>query len=497
MSSAYEAFSRLYSDYNALEAAIGLMNWDRQVLMPTQGAAARTAHVSLLTQKAHQLLTGDEMLRALEHLEADVEEGSEQSLQAGALRKKIDIERKLPADLIERKSRVSSNAYEAWKRAKSENDFKILRDDYSRLFDIARETSELLGWKDHVYDPLISLYEEGATYRDAKQMFEEIKDPIRILVQEIRSNGRVVDDALLVGDWNQEELRTFAQSALATIGFDFNSGRLNIAPNAFCMNLSCGDVRMTTRPSSHIKGILSSSLHEMGHALYEQNSPRKWDRTPLAGGVSLGVHESQSRLWENIVGRSAGFWSFFFPKLSEHFPSLSPMPSNEFYRAYNKVSPEFIRVGADELTYNLHILVRFELEVEILTGQLKIDDLPEAWNSKYNEYLGITPPSDTVGCLQDVHWSRGYVGYFPTYSMGNLIGGQIWARLREDVDDVQGLMESGNFEPILAWLTDNVYRRAKSMHPAALVKEITGQPMGATEWLKYATAKFRDIYLLD
>lgn len=494
MSTAKEGLLHLYADYNALGAAIGLMNWDRQVLMPPAGAAARTAHVSLLTSRAHALFTSDEMIRALERLEAEAEPGTEDAAMAVALRREVDIETKIPAELIERHSRISSNAYETWKQAKAANDFPLLAPFYEQLFNIARESAELLGYTDHVYDPLIDMYEQGATYADAAAMFQGIKGPIVELVRAIRERGQLVDDGPLCGEWNSETLRHFAERTIAAIGFDFNRGRLNLAPNAFCSGSSSADIRMTTRACDHIKGIVSSSLHEMGHALYEQNSPAKWDRTPLGGGVSLALHESQSRLWENIVGRSRGFWVRFFPDLQKTFTKMSELDSAKFYRAINKVEPDFVRVGADELTYNLHILVRFELEVEILTGQVKIADLPEAWNAKYTEYLGITPPTDTLGCLQDVHWSRGSVGYFPTYAMGNLIGAQIWKCLARDLGDTETLMADGNFAPILGWLTEKVYRRARTLHPRDLVTEITGRPMEPNDWLAYVTAKYGEIY---
>lgn len=472
------------------------MNWDRQVLMPPGGAAARTAHVGILTSKAHALFTGDEMARALEELEKEATPGSEDAAMVAALRREVDIETKLPAELVERHSRVSSDAYETWKAAKANNDFASLAPYYEQLFDIARETAGLLGFTNHIYDPLIDMYEQGATFADAEAMFKGIKKPIVDLVRAIKEEGRPVEDSLLHGNWDKETLRRFAENTISAIGFDLDRGRLNIAPNAFCSGTSCNDIRMTTRASDHIKGIVSSSLHEMGHALYEQNSPQKWDRTPLAGGISLAVHESQSRLWENIVGRSRGFWTRFLPDIQATCPELGPMDVESFYRAMNKVEPEFVRVGADELTYNLHILVRFELEVEILTNQVKIADLPEAWNAKYTDYLGITPPSDTVGCLQDVHWSRGSIGYFPTYSMGNLIGGQMWARLKEDLGNTDALMAAGNFKPILGWLTDKVYRFGRSIPPRELVTQVTGRPMEPTDWLAYASSKYKDIYSL-
>lgn len=252
---------------------------------------------------------------------------------------------------------------------------------------------------------------------------------------------------------------------------------------------------MTTRPSAHVKGVVSSSLHEMGHGLYEQGSPAEWADTPLAGGISLAVHESQSRLWENVVGRSAGFWTRFLPALKAEFPSID-LDVPGMVRAMNKVEPELVRVGADELTYNLHILVRFELEVELVTGRLAVRDLPEAWNAKYAEYLGLTPPDDAHGVLQDVHWSRGSVGYFPTYTFGNLIGLQIWETLLKEIPDPDALMAKGDFAPILRWLSERIYRQGKRYAPRELATRITGSPMRPDAWLRYAQSKYGALYEL-
>ena len=494
MPSATEKLLALYADYNALESAISLMNWDRQVLMPAGGGRARTAHLGILTSKAHALITSDELLKSLESVEQEAEPGSEAAAMAVALRREVDIELKLPAELVDRKARVSSEAYDAWKIAKATNDFNLLAPYYEELFEIARETAEFLTYKDHPYDALIDLYELGATFADAENMFGAIKQPIVDLVKEIEAQGDSIDDSAMIGDWNPETLRQVAEGIIGQIGFDFNRGRLNVSTSAFCSGTSCGDIRMTTRSSNHLKGILSSSLHEMGHALYEQNSPPKWDRTPLAGGISLAVHESQSRFWENIIGRSTSFWQFFLPGLQAAFPSLQSLSPEAFTRAFSKVKPDFIRVGADELTYNLHILVRFELEVELLTRQLAIKDLPEAWNQKYQSYLGITPPTDSLGCLQDVHWSRGSIGYFPTYAMGNLIGGQMWACLQQDIPNTDELMVEGKFRPILDWLIEKVYAKAKLKQPRDLVIDVTGQPMQPDAWLAYATNRYRKLY---
>lgn len=496
MSSALDRLVSRYQDLQAIDSAIGLMNWDRQVLMPKGGADARTAQVGRLTRMHHEIITSDEMRRLLEDAAKEAEPGSDDAATVRVLRRDLDVETKLPLAHVERKAKVSSEAYEIWKTAKATSNFSLLSPLLEQLFDLAREKAELLGYTDHIYDPLIDLYEQGAKQADAARMFDQIKAPIVELVREIRTDGRPVDDSQLIGDWDQPKLREFAQETASQIGFDFNRGRLDIAPNAFCGGTTSRDVRMTTRPSEHVKGIVSSSLHEMGHGLYEQGSPAAWDRTPLAGGTSLAVHESQSRLWENIVGRSLPFWTYFLPRLQAHFPALASFAPETWYRAISKVEPTYIRVGADELTYNLHILVRFELECEILTGKTAVRDLPEAWNQKYSDYLGITPRNDGEGCLQDVHWSRGSIGYFPTYAMGNLIGGQVWAVLRKDVADVDGSMARGEFGPILGWLQEKIYSQGQRYEPRDLVKRVTGREMGSEDWLAYANAKYRGIYEL-
>lgn len=494
MSPAVQALVARYQDLQALESAIGLMNWDRQVLMPPGGAEARTAQVGRLTRMQHEMLVSDETRRLLEDAEREAEPGSDDAATVRVFKREVDTETKLPLEHVERKARVSSDAYEVWKRARAESDFSAMRPYYEQLFDLAREKAELLGYTDHIYDPLLDLYEEGSKQADAARMFDQIKQPIVDLVRAIKDRGRPVDDSILEHDWDRPKLRQFAQETAAQIGFDFDRGRLDLAPNAFCGGSTSTDVRMTTRPSTHLKGIVSSSLHEMGHGLYEQGSPRAWDRTPLAGGISLAVHESQSRLWENIVGRSLPFWTYFLPKLKVAFPRLEQVALEDFYRMINKVEPTFIRVGADELTYNLHILVRFELECEILTGQTAIKDLPEAWNAKYTDYLGITPRNDGEGCLQDVHWSRGSIGYFSTYAMGNLIGAQVWAVLNREIGDVDALMAAGNFEAILSWLQTKIYSQGQRYQPADLVNRVAGAPMQASDWLAYATNKYRAIY---
>jgi carboxypeptidase Taq len=487
----------LYGDYDSLTSAISLLSWDRQVLMPVGGIEARNLHIESLTRMAHRLLVSQDLQDRLQLAEGAVEPDSAEAAMCARLRREIDVATKLPEALVTRKAATSSAAYEVWKHAKANNDFAALRPYLEQLFEIAKETSEHLGYTDHPYDPLIDLFEEGSSHDEASGLFEVLRSEIVPLVGEIKEKGDRFDDAPLYGDWPPETLRRFSEDAASTIGFAFDKGRLNLAPNAFCTSLAETDVRMTTRASNHVKGVISSTLHEMGHGLYEQGSPSNWFGTPLAGGISSAVHESQSRLWENIVGRSRGFWCFFLPRLQRCLPELSSVSIEQFHRGMNVVKPEPIRVGADELTYNLHIIARFELEVEIVTGKLAIRDLPEAWNEKYRAYLGIVPESDSVGCLQDVHWTRGSVGYFPTYAIGNLIGAQIWERMQAEVGDTEGLMARGEFAPILDWLRQRVYSLASRYEPKELVRRVTGGETRPDAWIRYARAKYRGLYGLD
>lgn len=490
--SAFEKLIDAYQEVAALRSASSLLGWDQQVLMPQGGASARAAHSGRLRRLTHEKLTGDAMLRLVEEASREIDPDSDEGRSVAALRRELDSETKLDTELVVRKARLSSEAYETWKVAKATNDFPLLAPHLKGLFDVARESADMLGYAEHPYDALINLFEHGATYADARATFDAIKTPIVDLVREIGTKPQVADSQLR-GDFEPEALRRFAQRTAASIGFDFGRGRLDLCTNAFCSNLGSTDVRMTTRPSDHLKGIVSSSLHEMGHGLYEQGSPGTWDGTPLAGGVSLAVHESQSRLWENVIGRSHGFWTCFLPDLQRTFPRID-LSTDGMVKAMNKVQPEFIRVGADELTYNLHILIRFELEVELITNAIDVDDLPEAWNAKYSEYLGLTPPTDSLGCLQDVHWSRGSVGYFPTYTFGNLIGLQMWERLQDDLGDTDALMAAGAFAPILGWLTEKVYRQGKRYAPRDLVTRVTGSPMKPDAWLRYARTKYGELY---
>jgi carboxypeptidase Taq len=490
-----DALRQRLADLNALHTSMAVMEWDQQVLMPHGGAEARAAQLGILARMSHELGTAPDMAGMLEGAEKEAANTEEKAL-VRLSRRRWEKSSRLPASLVEEKSRLSSEGHEKWVQARKANDFAAFAPSLRRMIEITRQEADAFGYEDHPYDALIDLYEEGATKADCDRMFGGLREPLSALVRRIADKPGP-DDSILHGGYPEEGQSRFTEMLVQAIGFSFKRGRQDTAPHPFCTNFSVGDVRLTTRFQDYVGSAIFGSLHEAGHGLYEQGSPMEWDRTPLAGGVSLGVHESQSRTWENIVGRSRPFWQRFLPDLQREFPQLAGVSLDDFHRAINKVQPSFIRVEADEVTYNLHIIIRFELECRLIVGELDVNDLPEAWNALYEDLLGIRPESDAVGCLQDVHWSAGLIGYFPTYSMGNLLSHQIWNRLTADLGDVDGMMARGEFAPVLGWLQERVYRKGSIMPPTELIREVTGEDLGPDAYLAAMEAKYGALYGLD
>ncbi len=488
---ALETLKQRLADVNALNCATAILDWDQQTYMPKGGAEARAEHVSILSRMAHEIFTSEEVSKLVESSKGEATGDDEAMLRV--VTRDISLATKIPTALVAKKSRLAAIAHEEWVKARAENNFTGFASTLETMFDIAREEAEYLGYKDSIYDALLDQYEEGATAADAKAMFEAVKGPQVALVKAIVDKGPV-DDSKLYGEWSIPKQKEFTEKIVKAIGFDFDRGRQDTAPHPFCTGWSHGDIRLTTRYLPYLPSAIFGSLHEAGHGMYEQGGTKAWDRTPLYGGVSLGVHESQSRTWENIVGRSEAFWRHFLPDLQALFPELSDFTPRSFYKTINKVEPSLIRVEADELTYNLHVLVRFEIELDVLTNKLAVKDMPEAWNAKYKEYLGITPPNDSKGCLQDVHWSMGSIGYFPTYSMGNLLSYQFWGALESELGSAESYIEKGDFAPLLGWLQRNIYSKGRKFAPKDLVKQVTGKPIGAADYLAGLEKKYKDIY---
>lgn len=483
------------AEVNALDSACAIMEWDQQCLMPSGGADARAQHVGLLSRMSHELATSDSTLNLLK--KASEEGGNDDDLALlRVVQRETDQRIKIPSDLVEKKSKLSALGHEKWVHARANNDFAAFAPTLEELFDICRQEAEYLGYKNHIYDALTDLYEEGATKAGWDAMFATIRQPLVELIKRIKECGHQRNDSYFTATWDSKAQSDFTEMLARSIGFDFKRGRQDTAAHPFCTGWSVTDVRITTRFKDYLPSAIFGTLHECGHAMYEQGSNIAYDLTPLAGGVSLGFHESQSRTWENIIGRSKAFWQRFLPDLQKAFPALPPVSLDDFYRDINKVQADFIRVEADEVTYNMHIMIRYEIECAILTGELAIKDFPGYWNSKYEEYLGITPENDAVGCLQDVHWAGGAVGYFPTYSMGNILSYQIWETLQNDVKDVDGLMSKGDFAPILGWLQEKIYRPAKKFTPSQLLLNVTGRSLDAKPYVDGITRKYEEVYNL-
>lgn len=482
-----------------LRKSASLLGWDQQTYMPPGGAAARAEQLATLQKTSHDWFTADEVGELLEALSSE-SAGWDYDMDEAALvrvtARDYEKARKVPSQLVAEFARVTALAYEAWNRARAQSNFSLFEPHLEKVVDLNVRLAEALGYEDHIYDPLLDQFEPEMKTARLATIFENLKTELLPFVQAISERTGAVDDSALHRTFEEQKQWGFGVQVIKDFGFDFDRGRQDKSVHPFTTSFSIGDVRLTTRVDpNYLPSALFGTLHECGHGLYEQGINSSLERTGLDDGASLGVHESQSRLWENLVGRSREFWSHYFPRLRQVFPDqLNDLDVETFYRAVNRVEPSFIRVEADEVTYNLHILLRFELENEMLEGKVKIADLPEAWNAKMQTYLGVVPPDDARGVLQDIHWSGGTLGYFPTYSLGNLISVQFFDKARVDIPSLPDQIAAGRFDELLSWLRENIHRYGRKYTPVELVKRVTGNDLTASNYVAYIKAKFSDIY---
>ncbi len=484
-----------------LQAAAAVLEWDQQTYMPPGGASGRAMQLATLGRFAHEKLISDDVGAALEAAESEVgglDPDSDEARLVRKARRDYDKARKVPAEWVGEFRRVAALAHRVWQKAREEADFSQFEEQLRELVALRRQYVDFFAPYDHVYDALLDDFEPGMKTTEAKAVFDELLPEQVALVQDIVGRGTPVDDAAVRQDFDLEKQWDFGHEVAQALGYDFERGRQDKSVHPFTTGFGSGDVRITNRlDPQFLNTALFGTMHEAGHAMYEQGVASELDRTPLGEGASLGIHESQSRMWENLVGRSLAFWKGFYPRLQEFFPSeLGGVELDTFYRAVNKVEPSFIRVESDEATYNLHIMVRFELEIALMEGTLDVADLPEAWNAKFEEFLGIIPPDDSLGVLQDVHWSGGMIGYFPTYALGNLIAAQLWVRIEEDIPDLRAKIENRQFADLLGWLRENVHRHGAKFEPMELLTRVTGSGLTAQPYLEYLRAKFGEIYRL-
>lgn len=476
-----------------------LLEWDEHTKMPKAGGAYRAEQTAYLAGLVHRKQTTPELgewLTALADSELATEEKSDTGANIHHLRRDYDKKTRLPQELVEQLTRACAIGQQVWVEARRENDFKKFQPQLEEIVWLKRQEADALGYEATPYDPLLDEYEPGESTVNVARVLGELRDALVPLVQAIAESSQRPDASILARSFPVDAQRSFGTAAAKQIGFDFDAGRLDVTAHPFCTGLGPGDVRITTRYDEHaFSDAFFGILHEAGHGLYDQGLPREHYGLPIGEDVSLGIHESQSRMWENQVGRSRAFWEHFYEPAQQAFPAaLSDVTRDDFYGAINDVRPSLIRVEADEVTYNLHILIRFELEQALIEDNLQVADLPGAWNEKYEHYLGITPPNDADGVLQDVHWSAGLFGYFPTYALGNLYAAQFFRQANDDLNDLSDNFRRGDFAPLLAWLRENIHRHGRRYTPAELVERTTGSPLQHEPLISQLSKKYGEIY---
>jgi carboxypeptidase Taq len=484
-----------------LRALGSLATWDQNTILPEGAGEVRGMQMATLQGLAHERGTNPRLEGLLGELEAALVgpkfTDTDRALVREA-RRAYDHNTKLPRGLVEEIARVEAASFEAWRRAREHNDFASFAPHLSRTITLQREVADRFGYKETRYDALLDLYEPGMTASRLDTLLPIVRDISINLLRRITGSGVTVDESCLEGTFPVEKQMALSNSILRRIGYDFSRGYSARSPHPFTQGFgSPFDVRVTINPDEHhIQASIMAAIHEGGHALYEQGSSPTLVRTSVAGGGSLGLHESQSRLWENAIGRSEAFWQGQFSAVREAFPEhFADVDHATFARALNRVQPSLIRIEADEVTYNLHIIIRYELEKEMVNGELAVESLPGLWNAKYKQYLGIEPPTDSAGVLQDIHWSGGF-GYFPTYTLGNLYAAQIYATLRREFPDFDSRLAGGDTAFILAWLREHMYVLGSTYQSEDLMKRLTGEVPNPDYFARYVNDKFSVIYRL-
>jgi carboxypeptidase Taq len=492
----------ILAEVTDLSRAAAVLEWDQETYMPPGGVESRSEQLSTLVRLSHVRFISDDVGRLLGELEDELGGRPFDSDEASLLRvtrRDYDQARKLPPDLIAEAARAGSVARPVWEKARRDENFGLFAPYLEKNVELNRRIADALGYQDRPYDALLDRSEPGMTTAELEAIFAELKRAIVPLIADIARNADAVDDRVLYRGFDPDLQVSYAYEVVKRLGYDMERGRQDISTHPFSTAFGPGDVRITTRVSrDFFNECLFGSIHESGHAMYNQGMGPNIDRTPLWGGASPGVHESQSRLWENLIGRSRAFWTHFYPSLRSTFPEpLSGVDEEGFYRAVNRSYPSFIRVEADEITYNMHVLLRFELENEMLEGTLKVKDLPEAWNARFKSYLGLNVPNDREGALQDIHWSAVSFGIFPGYTIGNLVGAQLMEKIRADISDLDAQIEKGEFTALLSWLRRNVHRHGRKFTPNELLERATGKPLTAAPWIAYVQRKFGALYGLQ
>ena len=495
--SAYDELLERLRDIDLIGQIGGLVSWDQEVLMPPKAAGLRAEQLAWISKTGHQRLTNPRIGELLDELESTDDLNDVQTANVRLARESYDKATKLPTEFVEEMAKHRSKAQISWSEARAKDDFSIFRDDLAKSIDLARRKADYLGYDALRYDALLDIYESGLTVARVDPLFAGLRDNVAPLIKAVVESGNRPDISWVEDNsWEQPGQEALSQGVSEAIGFDFSAGRRDASTHPFCGGPNPDDVRWTTRYSeSDPFGSLYGSMHETGHGTYEQGRRRDLDFQPAGEANGLGVHESQSRLWENQIGRSHEFCEWALPMWQKHFPqNMDGVDSESLWQAVNLVEPSLIRVEADEATYNMHIMIRYEIEKKLIAGDLEIDDLPDAWDDMYEEFLGIRAPNRTLGVLQDIHWSMGAFGYFPTYTLGNLYSAQLLAAARKDLPDHDEQMRCGEFGPLLDWMREHVHQRGSILEPADLIEEATGSPPSPDAFVDYLKDKVERLY---
>jgi carboxypeptidase Taq len=496
---AYAELIQRFKDYSLLGSCSSVLGWDERTYMPREGAAHRAEQMALLARLAHEVLTAPRMGRLLGEVEesALIEAANgPATVNVREIRRVYNRAVKLPKTLVEELARTTTQAQGVWQEARQNNDFASFRPWLEKIVALKRQQAAAIGYDETPYDALLDEYEPGATTRDVSRVFAGLRKELTPLLGAILDSGRAPRREMLHREYPVEKQQEFGKDAAAAIGFDFDAGRLDTTTHPFCSGIGPGDCRITTRYNPRFfNESFFGILHEAGHGIYEQELDPDQAGTPMGSPASLGIHESQSRLWENQVGRGRPFWEHFFPQARKAFPeALRRVSLDDFVFAINDVQRSFIRVEADEATYNLHVVLRFELEQALVSGDLAPADVPGAWQEKFQQSFQLTPPTDALGCLQDIHWSMGGLGYFPTYTLGNLYAAQFMERARRDLGDLDADFRRGEFGRLKGWLREKVHRQGQRYRAPDLCRHVTGKALSHEPLLTYLRGKYEPLY---
>jgi len=495
---------QLYTEYTTvlqkaadINYAAAVLGWDQEVYMPPKGADYRGRQLATLATQAHELLTGPRLGELLDKLANATDLTTAEQSNVRLSKEDYDKNKKLSPEFVEELSKQTSICFHAWIVARQKNDFSIFVPSLTKMIALKRQQAELYGYTDNPYDALLDEYEKGATVAMLDPIFQGIREQLPPLLQQIKAAQQVSNDCFHQHFAKQQQW-DFGIDVLQHMGFDFTAGRQDYSEHPFTTSFAPTDVRVTTRvDEDNFASMLWSCIHEGGHGLYEQGLPEDQYGLPLGSAASLGIHESQSRFWENCIGRGRDFWTFFYPALQQRFPKdLANVSLDTFYKAANRVAPSLIRTEADEVTYHFHVMIRYEIEKELIAGTLEVAELPAKWNELYQQYLGVAPADDKTGVLQDVHWSHGSFGYFPTYTLGSFYAAQFFAQARKEIPDLSARVAAGELTVLLPWLRKKIHQYGRQYTSEELCERVTGEQLNTAYFMEYIAEKYAGVYAI-